>query len=73
MSRRDEVFPEDKVEATNSSWLHRKKVQHDMAMSTGGDAAPRRGKGGDNISWANANFTGLKNEENIHKGFICYK
>jgi hypothetical protein len=31
----------------------------DVAMSAGGEAAPRRGKGGDDVSWADANLYGL--------------
>jgi hypothetical protein len=34
--------------------------------SARGEAAPRRGKGGDNISWVDANLTGSKNEKKIH-------
>jgi hypothetical protein len=33
--------------------------------SVGGDAAPRRGKRADDVSWADVNFTGPKNEK-IH-------
>jgi hypothetical protein len=29
-----------------------------VTTSTGGEAAPGRGKGGDNINWADANLTG---------------
>jgi hypothetical protein len=32
-------------------------------MSVGGEVAPGREKGGDDASWADTNFTGLKNEE----------
>jgi hypothetical protein len=35
-----------------------------MMMSAEGEAVPRRGKGGDNISWVDVNLTRLKNEEN---------
>jgi hypothetical protein len=35
-----------------------------VATSIGGEAAPRRGKGGDDASWADVNLTELKNEEN---------
>jgi hypothetical protein len=35
-----------------------------VTMSAGGEAAPRRGKVEDDVSWADANFTGPKNEEN---------
>jgi hypothetical protein len=31
-------------------------------MSARGEVAPRRAKGGDDVSWADANLTGLKNE-----------
>jgi hypothetical protein len=30
----------------------------------GGEATPRREKGGDDASWADANLTGPKNKEN---------
>jgi hypothetical protein len=33
-------------------------------MSVGGDAAPGRGKGRNNISWADANVTISKNKKN---------
>jgi hypothetical protein len=32
-----------------------------MMTSVGGEAAPKREKGGDDVSWAGANLTGLKN------------
>jgi hypothetical protein len=35
-------------------------------MSTRGEAAPERGKGGNDTNWTDANLTGLKNEENSH-------
>jgi hypothetical protein len=35
-------------------------------MSVGGEVAPGRGKGGDDVSWADANLIGLKNEKKIH-------
>jgi hypothetical protein len=31
-----------------------------MTMSTRGEAAPERAKGGDDVSWANTNLTELK-------------
>jgi hypothetical protein len=31
-----------------------------MTTSVGGEVAPGRGKGEDNVSWANANLTGQK-------------
>jgi hypothetical protein len=37
-----------------------------VVTSVGGDAAQGRGKGGDDTSWADANLTGPKNEENTH-------
>jgi hypothetical protein len=44
-----------------------------VATSIGGEEAPGRGKGGDGTSWANTNFTGLKNKENPYDRFNCYK
>jgi hypothetical protein len=45
----------------------------DVATSVGGEAAPGRGKGGDNASWVGANLTGSKNKENSCGQFSCYK
>jgi hypothetical protein len=39
----------------------------------GGEVTPRRGKGGDDISWADANLTGPRTEENSSSRFSCYK
>jgi hypothetical protein len=36
-----------------------------MMTSTDGEAAPGRGKGGDDTSWVDANLTWPKNEENL--------
>jgi hypothetical protein len=36
---------------------------------TGGDATPERRNGRDNVNWADANFTGPKNEENSYGRF----
>jgi hypothetical protein len=44
-----------------------------MTTSVGGEVAPGRGKGEDNVSWANANLTGPKNEENSRSRFSCFK
>jgi hypothetical protein len=44
-----------------------------VMTSAGGEAAPRRGKGGNNASWADVNLTGPKNEENQHDRFSWYK
>jgi hypothetical protein len=33
-----------------------------VTASARGEVAPRRGNGEDDVSWANANLTGLKNE-----------
>jgi hypothetical protein len=42
-------------------------IQHgDVMMSAGGEAAPRRGKGGDDVSWTDTNHTRPKNKENPH-------
>jgi hypothetical protein len=35
-----------------------------MAMLAGGETPPREGEGGDDVSWADMNFTGAKNKEN---------
>jgi hypothetical protein len=42
-----------------------------VMMSAGGGAAPRRGKGGDDTSWADADLTGLKNEKNSRGQSCC--
>jgi hypothetical protein len=44
-----------------------------MVTSSGGEAAPERGKGGDDVSWANVNLTGQKNKENSCCRFSSYK
>jgi hypothetical protein len=35
-----------------------------VVTSDRGEAAPGRGKGGDDASWADANLAGLKNKKN---------
>jgi hypothetical protein len=37
------------------------------------DIEERRGKGGDDMSWAHADLTKPKNEENTRGRFNCYK
>jgi hypothetical protein len=37
------------------------------------EAAPGRGKGGDDASWADVNLIGPKNKENPCGRFNCYK
>jgi hypothetical protein len=37
-----------------------------MMTSARGEAAPRREKGGDDITWVYTNLTGPKNEKKIH-------
>jgi hypothetical protein len=64
---------EDEGEATSSSWLHGKEAWHDVVTSAGGEATSGKGKGGDDVSWANANLTGPNNEENARGRFNCYK
>jgi hypothetical protein len=44
-----------------------------VTTSARGEAAPRRGKGGDDASWVDANLTGSKNEENLRDQFGWYK
>jgi hypothetical protein len=49
-------------------------IQHDgMMMSAGGEATLRRGKGGDDVCWADTNLTEPKNEENSRGRFSWYK
>jgi hypothetical protein len=48
-------------------------VTHGATTSVGGEAAPGREKGGDDASWADTNLTDLKNKENLHSRFSCYK
>jgi hypothetical protein len=43
-----------------------------VVASAGGEAAPEIGKGRDDVSWADANLTGPKNEENARGRFSCY-
>jgi hypothetical protein len=44
-----------------------------VMMMAGGEVTPRRRKGEDNASWAVANLTGPKNEENPRGQFSFYK
>jgi hypothetical protein len=42
-------------------------TQHgDVMMSARGEAALRRGKGGDDVSWTDTNLARQKNKENSH-------
>jgi hypothetical protein len=43
----------------------------DVVTSTGGEAAPDRKNGGDDVSWADTNLTGQK--KNQRSQFTCYK
>jgi hypothetical protein len=48
-------------------------IRHNsMMMSIGGEVPPGRGKGVDNISWADTNLNRPKNEENLYGQFSCY-
>jgi hypothetical protein len=51
---------EEEAEAASSSWLHRKEAWNGVVTSAEGEAAAGRRKGGDNASWPDMNFTGLK-------------
>jgi hypothetical protein len=44
-----------------------------VMTSARGEVAPRRGKGEDDASWADANLTGPKNKENLRDRFSWYK
>jgi hypothetical protein len=44
-----------------------------IAMSVRGEALPERKKGGYDASWADANLTRPKNEENSHGRLSFYK
>jgi hypothetical protein len=44
-----------------------------VAMSTSGEVAPGREKGGDDASWFDVNLTEPKNEENSRDRFSCFK
>jgi hypothetical protein len=44
-----------------------------VATSAGGEVTLRRGKGGDDTSWAEVNVTGPKTEENPRGRVSCYK
>jgi hypothetical protein len=67
------VLSKDEVEAASSSWPHGK--EHDTARwrSDVGRGEAALGRGKDDTSWADVNFTGPKNEENSHYRFSCYK
>jgi hypothetical protein len=44
-----------------------------VATSTGGEVAPERGKGVDDVSWVDVNLTKLKNKEYSRGPFSCFK
>jgi hypothetical protein len=44
-----------------------------VMTSDGGEVAPRRGQGGDEVCWADANLSRPKNEEHPHSRFSWYK
>jgi hypothetical protein len=44
-----------------------------VVTSAEAEAASGRGKGGDDVSWADANLTRPKNGENSRDRFSCYK
>jgi hypothetical protein len=44
-----------------------------VTTSAGGEMTPRRGKGGEDTSWADANLTGPKTKENTYDRFSSYK
>jgi hypothetical protein len=44
-----------------------------MTTPIGAEVAPRRGNGGDNISWVDANLTTQKILENLRGQFSWYK
>jgi hypothetical protein len=44
-----------------------------VITSDGGEVAPRRGQGGDEVCWADANLSRPKNEEHPHSRFSWYK
>jgi hypothetical protein len=56
----NEALSEDDMEATSSSSLNGKEAWHDVMMSAKWEAASWRGKGGDDASWTDVNFTRLK-------------
>jgi hypothetical protein len=60
-----QALSEDEAEVASSFWLNGKEARE--------DAAPRRGKRGNNASWANVNLIGPKNEKNTHGRFSWYK
>jgi hypothetical protein len=44
-----------------------------VTTSAGGEAAPERGMGEDDINWTNVNLIELKNKKNQHGRFNWYK
>jgi hypothetical protein len=48
-------------------------VSMGVTTSARGEAAPERKKGGDNVSWFDANLIGQKIKENLHDRFDWYK
>jgi hypothetical protein len=45
-------------------WERRMTRCGGVATSVGGEATPKREKGGDDVSWVDANLTGPKNKKN---------
>jgi hypothetical protein len=75
--RHDKVLLEDEAETASSSWLYGKEAgetrRGGMVTPIEGEVAPGTGKGRDDASWVDADLTRLKNEENSHGRFRCYK
>jgi hypothetical protein len=61
------------IELVLASWEESVTRRNGMATSVEGEAALRREKRGDDVSWADVNLNGLKNKENACGRFSCYK
>jgi hypothetical protein len=56
-----------KMKGRHQSHLDYMGRKHNTAAE--GEAAHGKGKGGDDASWADVNFTGPENKENLHGRF----
>jgi hypothetical protein len=56
-----------------SQWKVSMTQRSSVTMPTGGEATPRRGKGGDDANWTDTDLTKPENKENPPGRFSWYK
>jgi hypothetical protein len=62
-------LPKNEVGVAGSSWIHGKEAWHDVRgvmTSAGGEATLIKKKGGNDVSWADANLIVPNNKENSY-------